>query len=144
MKEIVQLLVCENRPNSHIDCINNRYKDSPGVPEKRMFLIMDAATGKAIGSSRFYDHDPEKKEIKIGYTFFSRTCWGKSINQHVKGLMIAHALSFVDNIIFHVGASNIRSQIAMERLGAVKIATEEVAYFGETSRLNHVYQISKP
>ncbi|CAB5078622.1 unannotated protein [freshwater metagenome] len=45
MKEIVQLLVCENRPNSHIDCINNRYKDSPGVPEKRMFLIMDAADG---------------------------------------------------------------------------------------------------
>jgi hypothetical protein len=32
----------------------------------------------------------------------------------------------------------------MERLGAVKIATEEVAYFGEASRLNHVYQISKP
>ena len=138
-------LIWEQHPNPDRykpDVFLNYFRGA--MESKGAFLIMDAATGKAIGSSRFYDHDPEKKEIKIGYTFFSRTCWGKSINQHVKGLMIAHALSFVDNIIFHVGASNIRSQIAMERLGAVKIATEEVAYFGETSRLNHVYQISKP
>jgi RimJ/RimL family protein N-acetyltransferase len=114
------------------------------MESKGAFLIMDAATGKALGSSRFYDHHPDKKEIKIGYTFFSKACWGKSINKNVKGLMIAHALTFVDTIIFHVGASNFRSQIAMERLGALKIGTEEVAYFGEASRLNHVYQISKP
>jgi RimJ/RimL family protein N-acetyltransferase len=137
-------LIWEQHPNP------DRYKREVfmnyfqgAMESKGAFLIVDAATGKALGSSRFYDHYPEKKEIKIGYTFFSRACWGKSINKNVKGLMIAHALTFVDKIIFHVGASNIRSQKAMERIGATKIGTEEVAYFGEATRLNCVYQISK-
>jgi hypothetical protein len=31
----------------------------------------------------------------------------------------------------------------MEKLGAVKTGEEEVAYFGEASRWNFVYEISK-
>ena len=52
------------------------------------FLIKNILTGNAIGSSRFYDHVPEKSEIKIGYTFFSRDCWGMPFNKDVKTLMI--------------------------------------------------------
>jgi len=58
--------------------------------------------------------------------------------------MLGHVFAFVDTVIFHVGASNIRSQKAMEKLGAVKIGEEEVAYFGESSRWNFVYEIKKP
>ncbi len=137
-------LIWEQHPNPDrykLDVFKNYFQGA--MESKGAFLIMDAATGKALGSSRFYDHHPDKKEIKIGYTFFSRACWGKSINKNVKSLMIEYALTFVEDIIFHVGASNIRSQIAMERIGAAKIGTEEVAYFGEATRLNSVYQISK-
>jgi RimJ/RimL family protein N-acetyltransferase len=137
-------LIWEQHPNPDrykLDVFKNFFQGA--MESKGAFLIVDAATGKALGSSRFYDHHPDKKEIKIGYTFFSRACWGKSINKNVKSLMIEHALTFVEDIIFHVGASNIRSQIAMERIGATKIGTEEVAYFGEATRLNCVYQISK-
>jgi RimJ/RimL family protein N-acetyltransferase len=114
------------------------------IASKGAFLIKDAITGEAIGSSRFYDHKPDLKEIKIGYTFFSRACWGKPYNQHVKNLMLDYAFGFVDRVVFHVGASNFRSQKAMEKLGAVKIGEEEVAYFGEASRWNFVYEIRKP
>lgn len=107
------------------------------------FLIRNAKTGDVIGSSRFYDFVLEKKEIKIGYTFFSRTCWGKPFNQSTKKLMIEYALSKVNTIIFHVGATNFRSQKAMEKIGAIKIKEEQVAYFGEASRLNFVYSITK-
>lgn len=103
------------------------------------FLVLNAE-GEVIGSSRFYDHVPESREIKIGYTFFARSCWGKPYNRRVKQLMLAHAFQYVDRVIFHVGACNIRSQKAMEKIGAVKIGEEPVAYFGEETRMNVVYQ----
>jgi len=107
------------------------------------FIIRNADTGKALGSSRFYDYSRLKDEIKIGYTFFSRDCWGKGINKEVKTLMLNYAFIYVERVIFHVGASNIRSQNAMLQLGAKKIGEEIIAYFGEPDRLNYVYEMRK-
>jgi len=107
------------------------------------FIIRNADTGKALGSSRFYDYSRIKDEIKIGYTFFSRDCWGKGINKEVKTLMLNYAFIYVERAIFHVGASNIRSQNAMLQLGAKKIGEEIIAYFGEPDRLNYVYEMRK-
>ena len=86
---------------------------------------------------------PELKEIKIGYTFISRAYWGKKINPQVKKLLLDYAFQYVDHVIFHVGALNIRSQKAMERLGAKKMGEEEVTYYGEKPMVNFVYEISK-
>ena len=55
--------------------------------------------------------------------------------------MLDYAFQFVDKVIFHVGANNIRSQKAMEKLGAVNLGLEEVAYYGEATRTNIVYAI---
>ncbi len=106
-------------------------------------LISDATSSEVVGCSRFYDYLPAQSEVKIGYTFFSRSCWGTGINRTVKHLMIAHALQYVQTIIFHVGANNLRSRRAMEKLGARLIGEEEVAYYGEASRLNVVFAITK-
>jgi RimJ/RimL family protein N-acetyltransferase len=105
------------------------------------FIVRDVDTGKPIGSSRFYDYKPLDNEIKIGYTFFSRNCWGKGINKQVKTLMLNYAFIYIEKVIFHVGAHNVRSQIAMEKLGAKKISEEMVAYYGEPDRLNFVYEM---
>jgi RimJ/RimL family protein N-acetyltransferase len=108
------------------------------------FIIRDAATSEAIGGTRFYDYFPDRQELKIGYTFYARKCWGRGINPMVKKLMLDYAFQFVDKVIFHVGANNIRSQKAMEKLGADNLGLEEVAYFGEATRTNIVYCINKP
>ena len=57
--------------------------------------------------------------------------------------MLGYIFQFVDRVYFHVGKDNIRSRKAMEKLGAVNTAEEEVAYFGEPSRTNIVYEIKK-
>ncbi|MFM7672405.1 MAG: GNAT family N-acetyltransferase [Bacteroidota bacterium] len=106
------------------------------------FLILDQL-GDVIGCTRFYDHVPAIKEIKIGYTFFARSCWGGPFNRCVKRLMLAYAFGYVDRVIFHVGKNNLRSRKAMEKIGAIQIAEESVAYFGEEPRSNVVYQILK-
>ena len=107
------------------------------------FLICDAATLEVIGSSRFYEYDAEASSIAIGYTFFRRDHWGGTYNPAVKNLMINHAFQYVDNIIFHIGAANKRSQIAIERIGAKKIDAVEMNYYGESQQLNFVYRIRK-
>ena len=55
--------------------------------------------------------------------------------------MLSYAFEFVNRVVFHVGANNMRSQKAMEKLGAIKEGEEEVAYYGEATRLNFVYLI---
>ncbi len=107
------------------------------------FLIKDVKTDEIIGSTRFYNFDENENSVLIGYTFMGRKFWGSGINAMVKKLLLNYAFQFVDMVYFHVGATNIRSQKAMEKLGAIKIAEQEVAYFGEDSKLNYIYKINK-
>lgn len=107
------------------------------------FLVFDKQTGEVIGSSRFYDYSSENKSILIGYTFLARSHWGSKYNPALKNLMIQYAFQFADSVIFHIGANNIRSQKAIEKLGAKKINELEVEYYGEPSKLNFVYEIKK-
>lgn len=85
------------------------------------FIIRYALTNEVIGSSRFYDYTADKSFIKIGYTFLKRSYWGGKVNGELKTLMIAHAKKYVSKVLFEVGAKNIRSQRALEKIGAKRI-----------------------
>ena len=113
------------------------------MQSKGAFKIVDKSTGKTIGCTRYYDYKEEENFILIGYTFYATSCWGKGINPQVKKLMLDYIFQFVPKVQFHVGATNLRSQIAISRIGAEKIGEEEVAYFGEIPKLNFIYEIKK-
>lgn len=113
------------------------------MESKGAFLVYDAKSGKAIGSSRYYEADPEYKTIAIGYTFIARDHWGGIYNPALKALMLEHAFTRFDAVILHIGANNLRSQKAAERIGAKKIAELEMAYYGEANKFNFVYEIRK-
>lgn len=114
------------------------------IQSKGAFKIIDKATGDIAGSTRFYDYNEQENSLFIGYTFYATKYWGKGINLAVKAIMLNYAFQFVSKIYFHIGSNNIRSQIAIGRLGAQKIAEQEVTYFGEDPKLNFVYEINKP
>ncbi len=82
------------------------------------FVVIDKATGKIIGSSRYYDWDPQKKEIAIGFTFLARSHWGDGSNRKLKRLMLEHAFRSADVVWFHIGRTNSRSRKAVEKIGA--------------------------
>lgn len=105
-------------------------------------LVSDANTGEVIGSSRYSDYKPDVNSISIGYTFFKRSHWGKGYNYALKRLMLNHIFQFVDAVTFYIGAVNKRSQISIERFGAVKTGEAETAYFGEPAKLDYIYTIS--
>lgn len=113
------------------------------IQSKGAFKIVDKATGTVIGSTRYYDYNEQHQSILIGYTFYAVNYWGKGYNQCVKATMLDYIFQFVSKVYFHIGAENTRSQKAIGRLGAEKISEEEVTYFGESPKLNFVYEISK-
>lgn len=108
------------------------------------FKIIDKESNEIAGSTRFYDYNPEENSIFIGYTFYATKFWGSKLNPQVKKLMLDYIFQFVDKVNFHVGKDNIRSQKAMEKLGAKKVDEVNVAYFGEPEKLNVVFEINKP
>lgn len=107
------------------------------------FKIIEKSTGEILGSTRYYDYNKQNNSIFIGYTFYGRKSWGKGINPQIKKLMLDYIFQFVEVVHFHIGKENYRSQIALERLGGQKIAEQDVAYFGEPTRTNFVYEIKK-
>lgn len=83
------------------------------------FAFVDNASGDIIGSSRYHGHDPVAREIEIGWTFLARACWGGRYNSEIKQLMLDHAFTFVDTVVFWIGETNMRSRRSVEKLGGV-------------------------
>ncbi len=82
-------------------------------------LATDAATQRAIGSSRFYGYSEERSEVEIGWTFLARSHWGGAYNGELKQLMLRHAFGFVNTVVLFVSPENIRSQRAAGKIGGV-------------------------
>lgn len=89
------------------------------LANKGTLIVLDAATGAVIGSSRFEGlEEAEGGSVEIGWTFLARSHWGGRWNHAMKRLMLAHALASVAEVRFLVGETNTRLRTALERIGA--------------------------
>lgn len=104
-----------NRYESHVF----RLFFDEALRSQSAFAVLDLATGRIIGSSRYHCHDAVAREIEIGWSFLARSHWGGRYNGEMKQLMLSHAFTFVGRVIFSVGVNNLRSQRAVERIGGV-------------------------
>jgi RimJ/RimL family protein N-acetyltransferase len=137
-------LIWEQHPNKDRykrEVFENFFKGA--IESKGAFIVYEKESNKIVGSSRYYELDETVHSVAVGYTFIAREFWGKGHNKALKTLMFDYAFQFVDKVILHIGATNFRSQKATEKLGAVKIAELEVAYYGEPLKWNFVYQVDK-
>jgi N-acetyltransferase len=129
----------------------DRYKEDvfrefcqQALESKGALVAVDRKIQKIIGSSRYCWHGPERNELEIGWTFLARSHWDGIYNREMKRLMLAHAFTFVDKVIFLVGATNLRSRKAVEKIGGILTNRQErITLHGKV--IEHViYQISKP
>ncbi|RZA17786.1 MAG: N-acetyltransferase [Lysobacteraceae bacterium] len=76
--------------------------------------------GRVVGSTRFYDIDLSVPTLAIGYTFHAASVWRSHVNTANKRLMLGHAFDTLgaQSVYFHTSQLNLRSQAAIERLGA--------------------------
>src|SRR5882757_3797380 len=106
-------------PDRYTESKFRKYFDD-AVASKMAVVCVDRSTNRLIGSSRYYGYDAELSEVEIGWTFVVRSHWGGATNREVKRLMLDHAFTFVDTVIFWVGEQNWRSQGAMTKIGGLK------------------------
>ena len=118
--------------------IFRRYFDS-GLASGSALVVLDAATGQIIGSSRYHAYEAVRSEIEIGWTFLARSHWGGRYNGELKRLMLEHAFQAVASVYFAVGPDNLRSQQAMLKVGAVHEATRFLR-----DRDYRIYRIRRP
>jgi RimJ/RimL family protein N-acetyltransferase len=113
------------------------------LESKGALLIYRTRDRTLIGCTRYYDFDAGNRSVKIGYTFFARSSWGRGLNTSCKALMLKHAFQHVERVLFEVGQCNLRSQVAMTRMGARRIGEAAVAYHGEASMPNVIFEITR-
>jgi N-acetyltransferase len=112
-------LIWEQHPESdryHRD-VFQKYFDG-ALESKGAFAIIERKSGRIIGSSRYCNLDLRDREVEVGWTFLERKFWGGSYNRELKKLMLDHAFQFFDRVLFVVGEKNLRSQKALEKIGA--------------------------
>jgi RimJ/RimL family protein N-acetyltransferase len=86
------------------------------------FAIVDPETGRAIGSTRYLEIHRSWRTLEIGWTWLAASAQRSAANTECKFLLLKHA--FEDHgalrVQFKTDGRNLRSQQALERLGAVK------------------------
>ncbi|MCV6584671.1 MAG: GNAT family N-acetyltransferase [Marinibacterium sp.] len=81
--------------------------------------IIDRQKDQMIGCSAFYTDPDAPSRLSIGFTFLTREHWGGDSNRAVKALMLGHIYAHSSEAWFHIAPSNLRSQAATRKLGAV-------------------------
>jgi len=99
-----------------------RAEDDRRIGTRIAFAVIDRATGAAVGVTCFDDIAPEHSRLEIGGTWYARSHWGGVTNPEAKFLLLAHAFEdlAVTRVALKTGHENLRSQSAIERLGAIR------------------------
>ena len=84
------------------------------------FATVERSTGRAIGSTRFGNIDPQNRRAEIGWTWLGRDFQRSHVNTEAKLLMLRHAFETWGcvRVELKANARNDASRRAMERIGA--------------------------
>jgi RimJ/RimL family protein N-acetyltransferase len=86
------------------------------------FTVVEQASGRIIGSTSYHDILPAVGRLEIGYTWYARRMQRSHVNTSVKLMLLRHAFETLGclTVGWRVDNFNLRSQRAVERLGAKK------------------------
>lgn len=128
----------------------NRYKEpvfrayfDANLASGGSLTTIERASGTVVGASRYWEPDPETNTAEIGATYLARAYWGSGINREVKRLMIGHALQTLDGVTFRIGASNMRSRRAIEKIGARLTGRTDVSTMAGVPTEHVIYEITR-
>jgi RimJ/RimL family protein N-acetyltransferase len=81
-----------------------------------------AGTGELVGTTSFYEIDPGRSAVAIGHTWLARPYWRTGLNTESKLVMLRHAFETLqaERVVWHTDIRNLRSQAAIERIGATR------------------------
>lgn len=89
------------------------------------FVIIQKATNRVVGTTRFYYIQPHQKSAAIGYTWVATSAQRTAVNTEAKLLLLTHAFEYwrLNRIEFITDVLNQQSRAAILRLGAKEEGT---------------------
>ena len=96
--------------------------DKKRLSGQQTFVIRRTGDDSIIGMTRLYEIDPKEKTVLIGYTWYIPEVWGKVYNKECKLLLLQYVFEEMkfNRVELRVAHQNIRSQKAVEKIGAIK------------------------
>lgn len=96
----------------------SREKNGTDLP----FAVIHLATGRVAGSTRYLNIMPKDRGLEVGGTWYGLDFQRTAVNTECKYLLLMHAFETLKCIRVQIKTDslNIRSQAAIERIGAVK------------------------
>ena len=84
------------------------------------FAIVDRASGRVIGSTRFWKIDRKNRKLEIGHTWLSESAQRTRANTEAKWLLLGYAFDVLHcvRVQFTTDELNEKSRAAILRLGA--------------------------
>ena len=113
----VELLTRESVELYVTDAVNKRESGTDFA-----FVIVDAQSDQIIGATWYLDISLQHKRLEIGSTWLNPSYWRTNLNTNCKYLLLQYGFEELgmQRIQIKTGHENIRSQQAIERLGATK------------------------
>lgn len=104
--------------NSFVETALKAKKEKTEFP----FVIVDKQSGNIIGSTRYMDIDDKHQRLEIGSTWLTPAYWRTAINTNCKFLLLQYCFEHLhlQRVQIKTDHENIRSQRAIERIGATK------------------------
>lgn len=84
------------------------------------YAVLDAASGRVLGTSSYHDIVPAVQRLEIGYTWYAASVQRSHVNTAAKLLLMQHAFGTLGCAVvgWRTDILNTRSQQAIARLGA--------------------------
>ncbi len=84
------------------------------------FVVREASSGEIVGTTRYYELEPDLPRLAIGYTWYAKRWQKTHLNTACKRLLLEHAFTAFGcvAVAFHTDVLNEDSQRAIARLGA--------------------------
>lgn len=103
-----------------IDAYLNQAFSDQDAERALLFAVIDNATQKIIGTTRYCNADNLNHSVEIGYTWYAKSYQRTGVNTECKHLLLTHAFEVLNSIAveFRTHWHNQASRTAIARLGA--------------------------
>jgi RimJ/RimL family protein N-acetyltransferase len=120
--EFNKLLPIDDNYDAAYDDYFKAALDKNGLGGQQTFVIKKTGDDSIIGMTRLYEIDPKEKTVLIGYTWYIPAVWGKVHNKECKLLLLQYVFEDMkfNRAELRVAHQNLRSQKAVEKIGAIK------------------------
>jgi len=107
-----------------IDLADTRHwiDEALAAPDQQPWAIVENSKNRIVGSTRYLNIRPEHRSLEIGWTWLGQEWQRTGVNTQAKSLLLANAFERLHclRVEFKVDSRNLRSQRALERIGAIR------------------------